>query len=138
MRPEKFVVSVSRRAGSRRRSSSCDTRTRPRAVARCNSSRSASDSAAPSSCAVSTSVKRKRKTLRAHPYTALRSKGSLQITQLTPEFHIRKGHRKLIGFFQPSPNLLIDFVLVLVVVGQCAMDLSEGKIRVLKVDLLWT
>jgi hypothetical protein len=85
------LCSLSRRAASRRRSSSWETRTRPSSVARCNK-RSSFNSAAPSSCAVSTSIERKRKGRHCTSYVHV---------------HI----------FQSASDLLIDFVLVFIVVG---------------------
>src|SRR5271157_6496390 len=67
-----------------------------------------------------------------------RSKGPLQIAQLAPELGIRNMRGKLIGLFQPAPDLRIDLVLVFVVVGQCAGYLSQPEVWVLKMDLLRT
>lgn len=57
--PEKDLPFRSQRAPSRRRSSSCETKSRDRLVALSNS-RSSAHCAAPSSCAVNTSIARKR------------------------------------------------------------------------------
>ena len=45
--------------------------------------------------------------------------------QLATEFRIGKAHSKLVGFFQSAPDLLIDLILILIIIGQCAMDLSQ-------------
>ena len=47
------------------------------------------------------------------------------MNQLTPEFWIGNVCREFAGFFQTARDLLVDLILVLIVVSQRAVDLSQ-------------
>jgi len=60
----------------------------------------------------------------------------LQINQLTPEVRVGSLHGQRVGLVQPMPDLCIQAPLILVIVRESAVDLSEREMRVLKVNLL--
>lgn len=76
---------------------------------------------------------------RARPCRAPHSKGSLRTAdQLAPESRIGELRSKVVGFFQLAPDLLVDLLLVFIVVGQCAVDLSQREMGTLEMDLFRT
>ena len=61
---------------------------------------------------------------------------SLQITQFQPEVRIGDFGGQLVGSFRPAPDLLVHLALILVIEGQCAVDLSQREVGVLEMNLL--